>query len=286
MRKVDTVGLVGGDLRSVFAAGRLAAAGYTVLACGLERAELPAGVTACPSPEQAIPMMDAVLLPVPVSADEETVHAPLACSSLSLQRLLELLSPAQRLFGGGVSEQLAQQAAQRGLHIEDCYRQQELAEYNAVPAAEGAIQLAMEELPVTIDGSRALVTGCGRVGKALARRLALLGAKVTVAARRPEARAWARCNGCKAVPIEEMTAAGDFDVIFNTVPAPLFTAPLLRQIGGALLIDIASKPGGVDWDAAAALRCRTIWALSLPGRVAPQTAGEILAEAVLRRIAE
>ena len=49
----------------------------------------------------------------------------------------------------------------------------------------------MEQLPITIHGARVLVVGFGRVGRALAQRLAALGAKVTVAARRYESLAWA-----------------------------------------------------------------------------------------------
>jgi dipicolinate synthase subunit A len=43
-----------------------------------------------------------------------------------------------------------------------------------------------------------------------------------------------------------------------------------------LIIDLASKPGGVDRDAANDLRIKTIWALALPGKVAPQSAAQII----------
>lgn len=283
---VHTLGVIGGDLRSVFLAQELARGGYTVLACGLEQAELSAKVTVCTSLEQAMPMMDAVILPVPVSADDENIHAPLARTSLPLDRLMQAARKDQLLCGGQVSEGVRQRAAAYGLQIEDYYKRRELALYNAVPTAEGAIQLAMEELPVTLYRSRVLVSGCGHVGQALVQRLTALGAQVTVAARDAAQRAWARCNRCDAVSTDQLETAGKFDVIFNTVPARLFTRRVLRAIGrDTLLIDLASKPGGVDWDAATALRCRTIWALSLPGRVAPRTAGEILARTVLRIIA-
>ncbi len=72
---------------------------------------------------------------------------------------------------------------------------EELAVANAVPTAEGAIQIALEELPITLHGARALVIGYGRLGKALAQRLDGLGARVTVAARSWEALAWAQSRG-------------------------------------------------------------------------------------------
>ena len=68
--------------------------------------------------------------------------------------------------------------------------------------------------------------------------------------------------------------AGDFDVIFNTVPALIFSRERLEKLEkSTLLIDLASRPGGVDFNAAAELQVKTIWALSLPGRVAPKSAG-------------
>lgn len=36
---------------------------------------------------------------------------------------------------------------------------------NAVPTAEGAVQVAMEELPFTLHSARVLILGFGRVGK-------------------------------------------------------------------------------------------------------------------------
>lgn len=287
MRSIQTLGVIGGDLRSFFLAQALVREGYTVLTYGLEQAELPNSIVACISPEQAVPLMDAVIFPVPVSADDVHLHAPLARTSVSLERLFQAASPEQKLFGGQISSAVEKKIRCYGLQMEDYYRREDLAVYNAVPAAEGAIQLAMEELPITLHCARTLITGCGRVGRALAQRLVLLGARVTVAARRQAELAWAYSIGCSVLEIRDLEKALPTDVIFNTVPAKLFTASLLRRIGrDTLLIDLASKPGGVDWDAAAALHCRTIWALSLPGRVAPKTAGEILATAVLHSIGE
>ncbi len=60
----------------------------------------------------------------------------------------------------------------------------DVAILNAIPSAEGAIQIAMEQLPITIHGSKSFVLGFGRLGKTLARMLAGIGAITTVAARK------------------------------------------------------------------------------------------------------
>ena len=156
-----------------------------------------------------------------------------------------------------------------------------------VLTAEGAVQMAMEELPVTVHGARCLVTGYGRIGKALSRLLWVMGAQVTVAARRFAEQSLARTQGCAVIDIASLPDAGDFDVIFNTVPAMLFDRQLLRRLEkNTLLIDLASRPGGVDFNAAAELQIKTVWALSLPGRVAPKTAGGIIKDTILNMVRE
>lgn len=186
-----------------------------------------------------------------------------------------------------MSDAVRREAEALGLTIHDYFRREELAISNAVPTAEGAIQLAMEELPITISGARCLITGYGRVAGVLARLLVALGADVTVAARKFSALASAGTQGCSGIELEHLADAGDFDVIFNTVPVLLFSREILKNMDkNTLVIDLASKPGGVDFAAAAELQIKTIWALSLPGRVAPKSAGSIIKATILNMVKE
>lgn len=118
---------------------------------------------------------------------------------------------------------------------------------NALPTAEGAVQIALEELPVTLHGARALVLGYGRVGKLTAHRLAALGAQVTVAARSYEALAWAEAYGHAAQQLSDLSGyLCGYDLVVNTVPRRVLTRELLEELKeGCLVIDLASKPGGV-----------------------------------------
>jgi len=66
--------------------------------------------------------------------------------------------------------------------------------------------------------------------------------------------------------------------VFNTVPARLLTREVLQAMRrDAVVIDIAQTPGGTDFDAARELGIKAFLELGIPGKVAPQTAGEILA---------
>lgn len=149
---------------------------------------------------------------------------------------------------------------------------------DALPTAEGAIQIALEELPITLHGCRALVLGYGRLGRALAPRLAGLGARVSVAARKWSDLAWIENAGFHAEHSGELRGwLCAFDLIINTVPGRLLGEEALAELKpGCLVIDLASKPGGVDLAAARRLGVHAVWALSLPGKVAPVTAGKCI----------
>ena len=74
---------------------------------------------------------------------------------------------------------------------------------------------------------------------------------------------------------------GEADVIFNTIPVPVLTGAVLDKVPpGALIIDLASAPGGVDFQRAANIGVKAILAPGLPGKVAPKTAGRILAKVI------
>ena len=173
-------------------------------------------------------------------------------------------------------------AEERGLLLRDYFAREELAILNAVPTAEGAIQIAMEELPITLHEARVLVVGFGRVGRALAPRLQALGARVTVAARRYEQRSLAQSMGLGTERADRLPDwLCGYDLVVNTAPARVLGVEELSALKeGALVIDLASKPGGVDMAGAAALGVRVVWALSLPGKVAPVSAGRYIMDTV------
>ena len=159
---------------------------------------------------------------------------------------------------------------------------------NAVPTAEGAIELAISETPITIRNSKCLVLGYGKVGKVLAHSLHALGAKTYVAARKYADLAFIESHGCHPLTMQETTTRlGEFDIIFNTVPALILDAEGLSKIPkSTLIIDLSSKPGGVDFEVAKELGLRVIWALSLPGRIAPVTAGIIIKDTITNILRE
>ncbi len=284
---IDTFAVIGGDLRSAYLAGALAADGYKVITTGFDSADLPPCVTGCTNPAQAIALAECVILPLPVTDEGGVLNAPFAKARITLDQVLNAIHPGQYVVGGNLSDSVRREVEARGLAIDDYFAREELAIHNAIPTAEGAVGLAMEELPITLNGAYCLITGYGRVARVLARLLHAMGAHVTVGVRRLDAAAWAGVEGCDTIELAALPKAGRFDVIFNTVPTLLFTRELLQTLDeDTLLIDLASRPGGVDFGAAADCRIKTVWALSLPGRVAPKTAGGIIKNTILNMIKE
>lgn len=159
---------------------------------------------------------------------------------------------------------------------------------NAVPTAEGAVQIALEELPITLQGARVLVLGFGRVGKLCAHRFGQLGAQVTVAARKWADLAWAEAYGYHSTQIHQLKGwLCGYDLIVNTVPGQVLDRDHLLDLEKhCLVIDLASKPGGVDLKAATQLGIQVIWALSLPGKVAPVTSGRIIRDTIYHMLSE
>ena len=106
-------------------------------------------------------------------------------------------------------------------------------------------------------------------------------------ARKSSDLAWIKLNSFQGVKTGYFSELEKYDLIFNTVPAMIFDEEKLKRIkSGALIIDLASYPGGVDFEKAKELGVKTIHALSLPGKVAPKSAGEIIESTILSILKE
>lgn len=280
--------VMGGDARIAQLCRMLALEGHEVRTFALERAGQMDGVTAAASAREAAAGAGCVVLPLPVSAGGELLSAPLGATEHRMEEILDAVEPESIVCGGRVDTQTEALARRRHIQIADYYRREELVVKNAVATAEGAVGIIMQETPVTLWRSRVLVIGYGRVGKLLSHRLAGMGAAVTVSARSHGDKAWIEAMGCTAIDTRALQGKLEhFDVIVNTVPAPVLPEALLHEVrADALLVDLASKPGGMDFSAAARLGRRAVWALSLPGEVAPLSAGAIIKESIFNILEE
>ena len=235
----------------------------------------------------AVYKSDAVVLPLPSAADGATVSMPLGGTPLKFSALSEMLvkNGVKFVCGGKLPDEFTAFCKENTIEVFDYYESEAFSIANAIPSAEGAIEIAMRELNTTLNGSNALVIGYGRIGKVLSRLLSRLGADVTASARKPSDLAWIRADGYKVAEtgrLRELLSGRSFDMIFSTVPYTVLCEDELVLVPRkTLIVDLASKPGGIDIPVADRLKLNVIWALSLPGKVAPVTSGKIIADAVI-----
>lgn len=242
----ETISVIGGDMRQLTLARELKSEGYAVMLYGFDTES--GGLCTEENPDAAFDA-DIIVLPVPVSFDGDTVNMPFAKEKLSMETLIERINPTSLVFGGRIQKTAADALEKRGIAFRDYMLREELAVKNAIPTAEGAVEIAMSELPITLNGSKCLVLGYGKVGKILAKMLFGIGAQTYVEARKYADLAMIESHGCEAIPLCELkNRICEFDVIFNTVPAVILTEDILSNVNkDALVIDLASKPGGAGF---------------------------------------
>lgn len=271
------IAVLGGDKREEILAQTLIAKGAQVMLVGYPQMTGAMNLDL----QSALKAADAIIAPMSNTDGEGVIWAVPTGEKLQLSGgLLKQVKRGVPFLIGMAKPKVKSWAQEADLTLVELGELDELAIPNAVPTAEGAVQLAMEKLPITIHGSEVLVLGFGRCGSILAKLLAAMGAKTTVAARRKSQLAMARAWGLSTCSLNNLSL-NSFDLIYNSIPALVLTGELLAQTREeVLIIDLASAPGGVDFQAAAQLGREAILALGLPGKVAPVSAGQILSAVV------
>jgi dipicolinate synthase subunit A len=282
---------VGGDARQLEVIAHTTELDASATLIGFE--ELPRRFTdttlVALSPE-VFAAADAVVLPVAGMDDDGRVETRFSGEGhvVLMEDHFSAMKPGTFVFTGIARTRLQEWCRKYPLHLVKLMELDEVAILNSIPTAEGAIALAMQHTDITIHGAIALVLGFGRCGKTLARTLHALGATVKVAARRPADLARVREMGLQPIPMGELRGAvAAVDMVFNTIPDMILSAAVLSHMDkDCVIIDIASKPGGTDFRYAERRGMTAILAPSLPGLVAPKTAGRIIADSLCRILAE
>ena len=283
--------VIGGDLRIIKLARMLAEDGNTVYTFGLEEAEElknKENIIFCEKLTKAISEdVEVVIGPIPFSSNGNTINAPFSRKEISIRELMHCLN-AKILIAGSITPDIYDMANDEYIEIIDIMKREELAVLNTISTAEGAIEIAIANTSKILHGSNVLILGFGRIGKVLARKMSGLSAKVTCAARKDEDLAWIKAYGHRATNINFLGEnLSEFDIIINTVPRLILTEERMAFVkADCLLIDLASNPGGIDKKAAKDRKLKLVWALALPGKVAPVTTAEFLKETVYNVLKE
>lgn len=280
----------GGDARQISATKILFAEGYSVFVFASAE-DVGEEIGTYESVESALLNCDTVVLPLPVSLDNKTLNAPfLKNEQITLGRIIEAISEGKTVIGGRIPDGMEQALSDKGVRVIDYFKSEAFQIENAYTTSEAALSIAMNNLKRNIRGARFAVTGYGRIARTLTELLLKLSGNVCVLARKESDLAWARLAGASTMrlnseSIDRLTHG--YDIIFNTVPSWLFLEDFLLKINkDTLIVDLASSPGGVDVSAAKKLSSRVLWASSLPGKYAPESAGELIASCIKNIISE
>jgi len=272
--------ILGGDRREVELYFHFQKIGANVYLYGFEKYPYLEGVTLTDNLLESIKLSQVIITPLTGIEVDGEVYAPFSQNKVFINdiRILNAIKPRTLFMAGYICPTLKEMLLQKNIHICETRDLDEISIPNAIPTAEGAIQVAMAKTDYTIHNSRCLVLGFGRCGAILAKTLQALGADVTVSVRRREVLAWVEAFKMNPLPLERLVEEiHKADIIFNTIPAVVLNAEVLyRTNKSSLIIDIATHPGGVDFAVAERLKIKAISLPGLPGKVAPKTAAQIL----------
>lgn len=282
--------VIGGDLRIIKLTKMLAKEGNKVYTYGLEKAEELKNVENiifCEKLNQVVQETEIVIGPIPFSSNGKDINSPFSDRNISIRELMHAIN-AKILIAGSITPEIYDLVNDEYIEIIDIMKREELAVLNTISTAEGAIEIAISNTNKIIHGSEVLILGFGRIGKVLARKMAGLSAKVTCAARKDEDLAWIKAYGHNVTNINTLGEnLSKYDIIINTVPHLILTPERLQYVHeDCLLIDLASNPGGIDKKAVKDRGLKLIWALALPGKVAPITTAEFIKDTIYNILKE
>ena len=273
------IAVIGGDKRMLFAAKELLNDGHKVCIAGFDSLLSLCDIRITDI-ITAVSWADMIILPVmPVKGGY--LNAPYTSDKIRIGDLL-CLTGEKPVFSG--SAQLLLPYKHHALY--DYAAREDFTYRNAELTAEGALSLILSDYEGSVCGSRILVTGYGRIAKLLSEMLRCMGAEVTVAARKDADRALIGLRGMTATGFGEIDYSV-YDIIFNTVPAPIIGAEEIdRMREDVFVVDLASLPGGVDFNRTGERGLSCIHALSLPGSTAPLAAGRIIKDTIITILSE
>ncbi|WP_284141112.1 dipicolinate synthase subunit DpsA [Virgibacillus sp. LDC-1] len=293
MKHSFSVLIIGGDDRYLEVIHQLIKQNGTIYLAGFENVQVQLQhnrIHHVKLDKMDVSQLDGLLLPVSgTSAQGRVEHARFTNEPLIVTEELIKNTPSHCKIFTGISNGYLNEVIQRtDRTLVEIFKRDDVAILNAIPTAEGILALAIKHTNYTIHGARVMILGFGRVGMTVARLFAAIGASVYVGARNPTA--FARAKEMGLIPfsiLNEMDKAKEMDIIINTIPTEILNTTVLSTLSDStLIIDIASNPGGTNFQFAKEKGITAIHALGLPGKVAPKTAGTIIADVIIKNLIE
>jgi dipicolinate synthase subunit A len=271
------LGIFGGDMRQVYMAEAFLKMGYPVFTYRIMEPVVHENCTELESPDELFNLCKVLIGPIPLTRDHVAI-ASADTLEMNTSKLTNRLTKNHILIGGIIPTPLAELCSQKGIPYFDLMKDEKITILNAIATAEGTIMEAIRNSNINLHGSKCLILGYGRCAKVLACKLKAMDAEVIVAARSEEALAYAEASGLRTVSIHNIKSTISFcQFIFNTIPAMILNKDCLSCVNkDVTIIDIASAPGGVDFEYAMQQNINAKLCLGIPGKVSPRSSADIL----------
>lgn len=277
--------VIGGDMRQVYLADILAGRGCRVSVyalCGKCRASFR---NTASSLKEVLEYADVIAAPVPF-LKSGNIAGSREFPDLTGENILRYGKKGSLFFAGGIPCRFREQAEKKEIKCVDYMKDEQVAVQNTVAAAEGVIAEAISRSPQNLYKSACLVLGYGRCGSTLVSYLKKFSCHVTVYEKEKTAAARAGVVADRVADISQLPhCLKEAQYVFNTVPSLVLPKTMLGYVrDDVLILDLASAPGGVDYEAAENMGIEARLFPGLPGKYAPLSSAEILADAVMREL--
>ena len=279
--KEDIITILGGDTRQIALVKQLKNKGYYVNSYGLSENEDKNNLKIFLKNSQI------VIFPMPVSKNGEDLYTNLATKKVKLIEInREKFLNNKIIFTPGLkSDELESLKIEKNNTIFK-YCTEDFLVKNAYLTAKATIKIIKENIGLDLKNKKILICGFGRLGKELTKILKDNNQNLLVSARNEADLKKIKSLSIKYVNTNKIEETSDHDIIINTIPSLIFSENILKKTAkNALLIDLASNPGGVDKKAVKKLATNYIHALGLPGKFYPEESAKIIKDKILKTMA-
>lgn len=218
-----------------------------------------------------------VICPIPFSKNGNIINN----SNVYVDSLIESIKGTNKiLVSGAIRKDVMEKLKENNIDVIDLMNYEDFSIKNSAATSEGAIKKAIEMTDFTLNNSNILILGFGRIGKCLARNLSGFGANIYCEARKKRDIALIRTMGYNDVELKDIKSIlPKMDIIFNTVPSIILDKEKIDLLKKSVcVIDLASAPGGVDFEYLYQKRINTSWYLAIPSKDSPYTAALYIKE--------
>lgn len=280
-------GILGGDYRNIELVKLLAKEKNIVYTYGLEKEiqKLESDNIIICNDIKELQDTDIVITAIPLSKDSININMPLGINGkkIKIDEALKIMGK-KLVFTGSISSEILRKFKLYNIEILDIMKNEKFAVLNAIPTVEETIKIIIANTKKVLHNTNCLIMGYGRIGKVLAKKLNGLSVNVDCLVSNNIEKTWSIVEGYNYIEFENIKNKSDllkkYDIIVNTIPKIILTEELKKIRKDTLIIDLASKPYGIDRNIVKQENLNFIEALGLPGKSAPITVAENMYEVI------